>query len=103
MMINTPFKFVFSHVWKGIYIDVFAQDERLLSVRGYACECLVLMQTKANELNVYDKGFHLCFQAIVHCVYQLKVIINQCDSRLNPKVNKDNVLYTGKLAQGKTK
>jgi len=98
---KTPFKFVFSYVWKAIYIDAFAQDERLLSIRQYACECLILMQDKTNKLNIHDKTFSGTVRDITHCVYSLKCIIHQCDSRLNSQEKKDDVLYTGKLSQGK--
>ena len=98
---KTPFNFVFSYTWKAIYIDVFAQDERLLSIRGYASECLVLMQAKTKELSIYNKTFSGTVRDITHCVYSLKCIINQCDSRLNSQEKKDDVLYTGKLSQGK--
>ena len=98
---NAAFKFSFCYTWKGLYIDAFAQDERLLNIRSYASECLVLMQEKANSLSVYNKDFSFESKRLVHCVYSLNAIIHQCDSRLNSKENKDNVLYTGKLSQGK--
>lgn len=94
-----PFEFIFSLEWKLPYICVLANDDKLLETRAYAVELLSDMQTKSNALNVYVKGFNYESKKIAESVYLLNIIIIQCDNRLNPKIEKDSVAYTGTLAQ----